>query len=132
MAARLRYLLDTHALIWAAVDDDRLGHDAARIIATTPHDQLAISDISLLEVSQLLRKGAIEFDVSAGSAFRAMFAHLTVLPIALEIALAAPALALPHGDPYDRIIVATAKTHRLALLTKDANIAGAGIVPTLW
>jgi PIN domain nuclease of toxin-antitoxin system len=132
MPARLRYLLDTHALIWAAIDDDRLGSAAARAIATTPHDQLAIADISLLEISQLFRKGALEFDVSAGSVFRTMLTHVTVLPITLDIALAAPTLALPPGDPYDRLIVATAKVHRLPLITKDANIADAALVPTVW
>jgi len=132
MAARLRYLLDTHALIWAAVDDDRLGAAAARTIATTPHDQLAVADISLLEISQLLHKGSLAFDVSPGSAFRTMLAHVTVLPITLDIAIAAPALALPHGDPYDRLIVATARIHRLSLVTKDANIIDAELVPTIW
>jgi PIN domain nuclease of toxin-antitoxin system len=58
--------------------------------------------------------------------------YVTVLPITLEIALAAPALALPHGDQFDRIITATAKAHRLALLTKDANIADASVVDTVW
>jgi PIN domain nuclease of toxin-antitoxin system len=55
-----------------------------------------------------------------------------VLPITLDIALAAPALALPHGDQFDRIIAATAKVHRLPLITKDANITDAAVVSTLW
>jgi PIN domain nuclease of toxin-antitoxin system len=57
---------------------------------------------------------------------------VTVLPITLEIALAAPALALPHGDQFDRIITATAKVHRLPLVTKDANITDSSIVTTVW
>jgi PIN domain nuclease of toxin-antitoxin system len=57
---------------------------------------------------------------------------VTVLPITLEIALAAPALALPHGDQFDRIIAARAKVHRLPLFTKDANITDASVVDTVW
>lgn len=57
---------------------------------------------------------------------------MTVLPITLEIALAAPALALPHGDQFDRIIAARAKVHRLPLFTKDANITDASVVDTVW
>ena len=57
---------------------------------------------------------------------------MTVLPITLEIALAAPALALPHGDQFDRIITATAKAHRLPLITKDANITDASVDDTVW
>jgi PIN domain nuclease of toxin-antitoxin system len=39
---------------------------------------------------------------------------------------------LPHGDQFDRIITATAATHRLVLLTKAANITDSGSVATLW
>jgi PIN domain nuclease of toxin-antitoxin system len=41
-------------------------------------------------------------------------------------------LALPHGDQFDRIIAATAKVHRLPLITKDPNITDAAVVSTLW
>jgi PIN domain nuclease of toxin-antitoxin system len=57
---------------------------------------------------------------------------VTVLPISLEVAIAAPALALPHGDQFDRIIAATAKVHDIPLITKDANLTDAEIVATLW
>jgi PIN domain nuclease of toxin-antitoxin system len=46
--------------------------------------------------------------------------------------LVAPTLALPHGDQFDRITAATAKVHRLPLITKDANLADAGLVSTYW
>jgi PIN domain nuclease of toxin-antitoxin system len=41
-------------------------------------------------------------------------------------------VALPHADPFDRIIVATARQHRLTLITKDANITDSGVVKVLW
>jgi PIN domain nuclease of toxin-antitoxin system len=50
----------------------------------------------------------------------------------LDIAIAAPALALPHGDQFDRVITATAKVYRLTLVTKDANITESAVVPTIW
>ena len=37
-----------------------------------------------------------------------------------------------HKDPFDRVITATAKTHGLTLITKDRQIAQAGLVPVLW
>jgi PIN domain nuclease of toxin-antitoxin system len=58
--------------------------------------------------------------------------YVQVLPISLPIAIAAPTLKLPQGDQFDRIITATAKVHKLVLITKDANITDAAIVPTLW
>lgn len=132
MRVRLKYLLDTHALLWAAIDDDRLGGEAARIIASTPYDQLAIADISMQEVGLLAAAGKIKSGTSHFSALRHMLEYVTLLPITLEIGLLAPTLALPHGDQFDHVIVATARLHKLTLITKDANIADAGVVNTLW
>jgi len=129
---RLRYLLDTHAFLWAATDEDRLGNEAARAIGMTPYEQLAISDVTLQEVGLLVHSGRIAFNGLPAEVLSTMLNHVTVLPITLEIALAAPALALPHGDQFDRIITATAKIHRLPLITKDAAISGSSIVTVLW
>jgi PIN domain nuclease of toxin-antitoxin system len=130
--ARLKYLLDTHAFLWAATDDARLSSKAARAIASTPYEQLAISDVSLQEVGLLLESGRISFNGSPSAVLGSLLDHVTVLPISLEIALSAPALKLPHGDQFDRIITATAKAHSLTLVTRDANITDSGVVSTLW
>jgi PIN domain nuclease of toxin-antitoxin system len=130
--ARLKYLLDTHAFLWAATDEDRLSIKAARAVATTPYEQLAISDVTLQEVGLLLHSGRISFSGSPAAVLGSLLHYVTVLPICLEIALVAPTLALPHGDQFDRIITATAKVHRLPLVTKDANIADSAIVTTVW
>ena len=130
--ARLKYLLDTHALLWAATDEDRLSNTAARAIATTSYEQLAISDVTLQEIGLLLHSGRITFQGSPTAVLGKVLNYVSVLPITLEIAVAAPALALPHGDQFDRIIAATAKAHRLPLITKDANITDAAVVETVW
>jgi PIN domain nuclease of toxin-antitoxin system len=130
--ARVKFLLDTHALLWAATDEGRLSNTAARAIATTPYEQLAISDVTLQEIGLLLHSGRIKLAGSPMTVLGRLLNYVTVLPITLEIAVAAPALALPHGDQFDRIIVATAKIHRLPLITKDANITDAGVVETVW
>ena len=130
--SRLKYLLDTHAFLWAATNEDRLSAKAARAIATTAYEQLAISDVTLQEIGLLLHSDRIAFHGSPATVLGRLLNYVTVLPITLEIAIAAPALALPHGDQFDRIITATAKIHRLPLITKDANIADAAVVITLW
>ena len=130
--ARLKYLLDTHAFLWAATDEERLGPKAARAIATTPYEQLAIADVTLQEIGLLLHLGRISFRGSPAAILEQLLNYVAVLPISLDIAIAAPALALPHGDQFDRIITATAKVHRLALVTKDANITDAAVVTTVW
>ena len=130
--ARLKHLLDTHAFLWAATDEDWLSIKAARAVATTPYEQLAIADVTLQEIGLLLHSGRVSFNGSPAAVLGLLLHYVTVLPITLEIALAAPTLALPHGDQFDRIITATAKVHRLPLVTKDANIADSAIVATVW
>lgn len=129
---KLRYLLDTHALIWAAVDEDRLGRHAARAIATTPYHQLGISDVSLQELGLLLHLGRIQFSGDPKKVLAKMLEYVTVLPINLEIALSAPALDLPHSDQFDRIICATARHHRIPLITRDGNLTDANLVDVVW
>lgn len=58
---RIKHLLDTHAFLWAAADEDRLGAEAARVIAKTPYPDLAISDVTLQEIGLLLHLGRISF-----------------------------------------------------------------------
>ena len=132
MIPRLKYLLDTHAFLWAATDEDRLSTRAARAVATTPCGQLAIADVSLQEIGLLLHSGRISFNGSPASILGGLLDYVTVLPITLEIAISAPTLPLPHGDQFDRIITATAKVHRLPLITRDANIADSSVIPTFW
>jgi PIN domain nuclease of toxin-antitoxin system len=129
---RLKYLLDTHAFLWAATDEDRLGAEAARILAITPYEHLAISDVTLQETGLLVQSGKISFTGSPSNVLGHLLDFVQVLPITLPVALLAPTLALPHGDQFDRIITATARVHRLALITKDANITDAEIVTTVW
>jgi PIN domain nuclease of toxin-antitoxin system len=118
--------------LWAATDEDRLSPKAARAISTTPYEQLAIADVTLQEIGLLLHASRISFNGSPSAVLKNLLNYVTVLPITLDIAISAPALALPHGDQFDRIITATAKIHRLVLITKDANITDASVVPTLW
>ena len=130
--ARLKYLLDTHAFLWAATDEDRLSQTAARAVITTPYEQLAISDVTLQEIGLLLHADRISFRGSPVAVLGKLLHYVTVLPITLDIAIAAPALALKHGDQFDRIIAATAKVHQIPLITKDANITDSEVVTTVW
>src|SRR5690606_38056122 len=127
-----KYLLDTHAFLWAAVDDDSLGAKAAKAVATTPYERLAISDVTLQEIGLLLHSSRITFAGAPKTVLGALLEFITIVPITLDVAIVAPALPLLHGDPFDRIITATAKVHRLTLITKDANITDSGVVSTLW
>lgn len=132
MRSRLKYLLDTHAFLWAATDEDRLGAEAARLLAVTPCEQRAISDVTLQETGLLLEAGKISFTGSPAHVLGRLLDHVQVLPISRPVALAAPGLHLPHGDQFDRIITATARVHKLTLITKDASITDSDLVATVW
>jgi PIN domain nuclease of toxin-antitoxin system len=124
--------LDTHAVLWSLAEDPRLGTQARSLIAHSRRSELIISDMVLLEISYLGAKGRIE-DADGMDVLLAKVAeNFRVIPINPEIARLALELDLPHGDPFDRVITATAKTHAIPLLTRDRSITDSGSVVTLW
>ncbi len=128
----MKFLLDTQAILWAVMDDSLLGKQAKRAIERSNDTDLAISDITLLEIAMLLEKGRIEIQGASTAFLSDLTSRLQVLPIDPFIAIDAMELSLPHADPFDRTIVATARRHGLILLTKDQNITQSKQVPTLW
>ncbi len=128
----MRALLDTHAVLWAAEGDARLGTSAAELLRTLKTGEAVVSDITLLEIAMLVKKGRIRLSVSAGEYLRGIQRNYPPLMIASEIAALAMDMELPHGDPFDRIIVASAMHHELPLLTRDKNISASGLVRAVW
>jgi len=128
----VRALLDTHAVIWAAEGDERLGASAGELLRSLKEGEAVLSDITLLEIAMLAKKGRIELSVSAEEYLRAIQRNYPLLTITSEIASLAVDLDLPQGDPFDRTIVASAIYHKLPLLTRDKNISASGLVRTVW
>jgi PIN domain nuclease of toxin-antitoxin system len=128
----LKAILDTHAAIWATAGDNRLGTAAEAFLQSLKTQESAISDISLLEISMLVKKGRIRISVPLLSYLRSMASSFVVLPITAEIAAASMALDLPHGDPFDRVIGATALQTGLPLITKDRPLRQFKELSTLW
>jgi len=128
----VRALLDTHAVLWAAEGDGRLGPSAAELLRTFKTGEAVISDITLLEIAMLAKKGRIRLSVSVREYLHEIQRNYPPLVITSEIAAAAMDLELPHGDPFDRIIVASARRHELPLLTRDRNISASGLVRVVW
>jgi PIN domain nuclease of toxin-antitoxin system len=131
-AVAVKALLDTHTVIWAISDDRHLGQAAHTRISAGTAESLAVSDVTLLEVAMLAAKGRIECEAGIVATLEVIVSKVTVLPIDAAIAVEAMELALPHGDPFDRVIVATARRHKLPLLTRDRSIVGSGLVEVVW
>jgi PIN domain nuclease of toxin-antitoxin system len=129
-----RFLLDTHVLIRWLVEAKRLSREQMRALegAVRRNEPLAFSAISLLEIAVLAGEGKLrikaaldEFfdDLQADPAFR-------MLPLTYEIASEIASLSVLR-DPADRTIVATARVHRLRLITSDQRIVESGLVPVV-
>lgn len=128
----MKACLDTHAVLWSIADDPRLGPKARGLITHSKRFDLIISDIVLLEISYLSAKGRIEDADGIDTLLAKVAESFRVVPISPEIARLALELDLPHGDPFDRVIAATAKVHAIPLLTRDRSITNSGTVTTLW
>jgi PIN domain nuclease of toxin-antitoxin system len=128
-------LLDTCTLIYDALAPDRLTRAARRALDSGEAEGLlACADISLWEIAMLVSKGRLDPNTDTVT-----FCHLAldargvrVLPITPDIAVASTRIDLPHGDPADRLIAATALTHGAVLVTADERLRASNVVATVW
>lgn len=115
-------LLDTHVLVrYLAGDNKKLGRrTVATIDKALALDEVFVSAISYWEIARLAARGRLELETTV-SAFRALALRhgIQEQPIDGELAIAAAELPDAHGDPADRMLVATAIERGLTLLTAD-------------
>jgi PIN domain nuclease of toxin-antitoxin system len=117
-------LLDTHTILWLTEDLPRLGRAAKRSCdAALAAGELAIPTVVLFEMGWALKRGRIEGPSNVRD-WRNRLLSLGVREVGLsaEIAMRAMELDDLHGDPLDRIMVATALVEDAVLLTADRPI----------
>lgn len=128
----MRLVLDTHAALWLVQGDSRLSANARSQIEAAQPEDLLISDLMLLELAMLIQENRVTI-AGEPEPFLDRFSHrFRICPIDASIASRAMSLALPHGDPFDRVFVATALSRDAALVTRDGPITEAGIVSVVW
>jgi PIN domain nuclease of toxin-antitoxin system len=128
-------LVDTHVVVWLAFDQDQLSTKARAAIdgARKNADGLAISDITLLELSTLAAKGRIHLEISLESFLLEVESRFVVLPISGRICARAMELPATYPkDPADRIIAATGLIEGFSLVTADPAIRRSRTVQTIW
>lgn len=128
-------LLDTHTWWWALSEPENLPSLARQQIEQTPFGQRCIASISLWEFAMMAQRGRIQLTIPPQEwlDYALHEAQTRVLPLSTEIAL--NSCNLPgefHKDPADRLIVATARSYGLVLVTKDQKIRGYTHVKTVW
>lgn len=122
--AQALIVLDTHVLVWYAVDDRRLGKQSRRRIARALIDgKLGVSAFSYWEIALLVEAGRLRIEGPPDS-FRTEAVARGIEEIAVDgkIAIMATRLSGMHADPADRIIVATALDRGATLVTADTKI----------
>ena len=127
MAAEVSVILDTCALLWLAGGGKKLSRATLRAINEAP--VVYVSTISGFEISLKTRNGKLELSLPVEKWFAQVFEHhgLTILPLELEACIAAAELPAFHDDPFDRLIIATAKLHDLTVATTDERFAKYGV-----
>ena len=128
----MRLLLDTHALLWWFLDDDRLSSRVRREIADEDND-VYVSAASAWEIATKQRIGKLGGVPDATTRYGELvlanrFDHLS---ISHHHALRAGGYDSNHPDPFDRILAAQAELDRLRLVTSDDAFDDFP-VSTLW
>jgi PIN domain nuclease of toxin-antitoxin system len=125
-------VLDTHVWVWWNSDPAKLSATARAVIEDA--EELGVSAISCWEVSMLVAKGRLGLDRDLMTWVREALPEefIRLLPISASIGVTAGALEDFHGDPADRLIVATSLELGATLVTKDTDIRAYDRVKSIW
>jgi len=129
---QLKYLLDTHIWIWSVSKPEKLSKQVFSILKDKSNE-LYISSISIWEFLVLLEKSRISIEDSVENWLNSAIgdANIEEIPIDREIVIESRRLTLPHQDPADRFIAATAWVHSLTLITSDEKLASSNEISIL-
>ena len=124
-------LLDTHIWFWSLAAPDLLGKKLRQLLQK--RGGIWLSPISVWELLVLAERGRVRLDAEPRVWVREALERAPLEEAALnhEVALRSREVALPHQDPADRFLVATALTYDLTLVTADETLLEAKACPTL-
>lgn len=119
----MKFLVDTHLLLWAAGDPGRLSATALRLIGN-PKNELLFSAASVWEVAIKRGLGREDFQADPRLLRRGLLDNgYSELPIRSDHVVAIASLPPIHKDPFDRLLVAQAMVEGITLLTADPVVA---------
>jgi PIN domain nuclease of toxin-antitoxin system len=128
----LRFLLDTHVVVWTIYEPHRIS-SRVRLILEDPANELIVSHSALWELLNKVGRGQLRLTTgSVKEVFgRIQVLGVTLLAVNLNDILAAAALPHFHSDPFDRMLVAQALAEDVPLITVDPEISQYP-VQTIW
>jgi len=121
----LKLLLDTHVILWSAAEPERFPQN---IVAELENEsnELWFSPISVWEILLLAEKRRIILEADHEMSVRKMLQNLPLREAVInqEVAIQSRSVDLPHQDPADRFLAATAMVYDLTLVTADTRLTG--------
>ena len=128
----MRLLLDTHIWLWSVLEPERLSRRVVRSLEN-PSNELWLSPISIWEMLLLAERERIQLRTDATQWVQLVLRDFPVRDATLtrEVAVTSGSIDLPHEDPADRFIAASAIVYELTLVTADARLLGSGQYRTL-
>ena len=128
----MKLLLDTHIWLWSLLQPKKLTSRVATALRA-PENELWLSPISTWELLILVEKGRVILDTGVEAWISKVLKQVPAkeAPLTHEVAVETRRLKLPHRDPADRFLAATAKVFDLTLVTADARLIEAEGLPVL-
>jgi PIN domain nuclease of toxin-antitoxin system len=131
----MKHVVDTHALLWFVAASPRLGA-AARDVLSDPQSELVLPAVALSEACWILERGKVAISLDEFLQTLETDTRIEVIPLDEEVVRKSLGL-IAIAEMHDRQIVATAlvlmdRGDTVDLLTRDANIVAAGLVPIVW
>lgn len=119
----MKLLLDTHIILWSAAEPERFPGQVSRELKDASNE-LWFSPISVWEILLLAEKGRVVLKGDARSGVRKIFQKLPLKEAVMnkEVAIQSRYVDLPHQDPADRFLAATAVVYGLTLVTADSRL----------
>ena len=116
----MKYLLDTHTLIWFLEGDQRLSTTATGIICNDDAD-IYVSIVSLWEMAIKISLGKLELSQSLDQIINKLpQQNITLLPIQPAHVLAVLSLPFEHRDPFDRLLIGQALVENMKFISNEA------------
>ena len=119
----MRYLLDTHIWLWSLLTPDKLNNNVEEVLRNNDNE-FYISPITIWETLILAERGRIELYPTPEEWIVVALERSSVKEAKLShaIAIKSRSVQLPHKDPADRFIAATAFEYDLTLITVDEKL----------
>ena len=128
----MRLLLDTHIWLWSLLEPTKLSR-RVRAELEAPDNELWLSPVSVWELLILIEKGRVDVDKDpvpwVAEVSRSV--PLREASVTHDVAVESRVIDLPHQDPADRFLAATARVYGLTLVTADERLLAARRIATL-